>query len=82
MICASPGVLINACSHGKKESACWVLQIKTIKKKKSQVLVKFYIFKKPQIKKQDVIYTVYFFLTKRKPNCRNTVSEKLNRTCD
>lgn len=62
MICASPGVLINACSHGKKESACWVLQIKTIKKK-SQVLVKFYIFKKPQIKKKTRcdLHRVFFF---------------------
>lgn len=60
MICASPGVLINAVTVKKKVHVGFY-KLRQLKKK-SQVLFKFYIFKKPQIKKkQDVIYTVYFF---------------------
>lgn len=51
MICASPGVLINAVTVKKKVHVGFY---KLRQLKKSQVLVKFYIFKKPQIKKNKM----------------------------
>lgn len=59
MICASPGVLINAVAVKKKVHVGFY---KLRQLKKSQVLVKFYIFKKPQIKKTRCdLHSVFFF---------------------